>query len=105
MIRRWPSGNFKPIAVLDVSRETLEAWFGDKLLEGNDVGLGPWEGCMGLLPSGDPIELVYHPDAPSPRGYELRCDSLAESCAVLTQTLHTLGVDQSSVSWAAGLGA
>ena len=52
---RWPSGSYKSIAIIDLSREQLERWFGRNLVTGTEPGLGEWLACGGLLPSGQMV--------------------------------------------------
>jgi hypothetical protein len=98
-VNRWPSGFYKSIAVIDVSRQQLEGWFGQSLVTGVETGLGEWEACGGALPSGLVIELIHYSRSPEPRGYELRCDAQVDSSTVLSATLDALGVHESSVTW------
>lgn len=96
---RWPSGSYKSVAVIDLSREQLEHVFGRKLITGTEPGLGEWLACGGVLPSGQMVEFVHYPHITAPAGFELRCDAAAESSAVISDTLVAFGVRESSIRW------
>ena len=96
---RWPSGSYKSIAIINLSREQLERWFGRNLVTGTEPGLGEWLACGGLLPSGQMVEFVQYAHAATPAGFDLRCDSDAESRTVISDTLAALGLTESSIRW------
>lgn len=101
---KWPSGDFKEIAIIDISPEVLGQKAGMALCEGDEVGLGRWQSIGGKLRSGAVIELISY-DASLPRGFILRVDVGSDMARALQDTLMALGVGAESVLWTASLGA
>lgn len=92
----WPSGDYRPIAELDVDRDLVAQWFELPLLQGTDAGLGPWVGSGGKLPSGTCIEVIGYELG---GGLELRVDASAEIRRSLSEFLAVTGLPRTAIRW------
>src|SRR6478752_1609196 len=93
---RWPSGNYREVALLDVRGAYLSNHFGGDLVAGDEPGLGAWRAIGGKLKSGAVIELIEYLAQPE-KGFALRADSSCDLQSVLDETLAFLGMKSNSV--------
>lgn len=97
---RWPSGDFKEVALLDVSSDFLESATGKELQKGEEVGLGGWQAMGAKLGSGSVIELISY-QGHKPPCFILRVDVGCNVFQVVEETLHALNIGKESLIWVA----
>lgn len=95
---RWPSGDGRDAALLDIPAAALSRRLGSALDEGEEPGLGPWHGASLRLPSGVHVGLIEHRFAPK-RGFVLQVDSAADLAAAVGETLAALGLQRDALLW------
>jgi len=95
---RWPSGDYREVAVLDIKDQDLSRCFGPDIHSGDEPGLGPWRAVGGKLSSGAVIELIEYL-ARSGKGFELRVDSSFDMGDTLRETLAAMNLGPESVLW------
>ncbi|WP_408951640.1 hypothetical protein [Lysobacter sp. Hz 25] len=97
---RWPSGDYIELAVLKLDELLLTTYFGGRLLEGDEAGLGPWRSIGAQLKSGSVIELISFLHQPAGQ-FTLRLDSASKREEVIDEVIDSLGLDRSAVLWVA----
>ena len=64
--RHWRTDS-REIALLEVGSDALAEAIGAPLARGIERGLGTWEGCGFVLPSGRDAELIRYRQSPRPK--------------------------------------
>lgn len=95
---RWPGGDGRDAALLDIEATELSRRLGCALDHGDESGLGPWQGIGLRLPSGIHVGLIGHRFAPK-RGFVLQVDSAADLAAAIEETLTLLGLERGALLW------
>ena len=95
---RWPSGDFRDVAVLPISDSEVREVFGE-LTEGTEPGLGDWLAIGFKLPDQSLIELINYKASPLPTGYILRLDKRAHTEPSLSHVLSAFGLSKDALSW------
>ena len=99
---RWPSGDYRNLAILPIDEEAVTTSFGSPLLRGNDEGLGSWA-ALGLRHnSGVLIELIRYNAVPGPNGFLVRIDRMHDASAALTDLLAALKLQSQDLPWVSG---
>ncbi len=101
---RWPSGDCKDVAAINVSDSTLECWAKQPLQHGREPGLGRWVGLGGRLPSGAPIELIRYLDGLTKNEFVIRTDTRCVSSEIVAELAHELDLQDEAIVWRANEG-
>jgi hypothetical protein len=91
----------REIALRDVGSDALAEAIGAPLARGIERGLGTWEGCGFVLPSGRDAELIRYSQSPRPQEFVLRIDRSDDANAALVEVLAALKLSSSCVTWVA----
>ncbi len=95
----WSTGDYKPIASIEITDEELEKLTGQKVLWGIEEGLGEWHAVGGLLPSGKQIEIIKYLDSLCPKSYVIRIDRHENTDSVLSEVLTLFGLKCEDLIW------
>lgn len=95
---RWPSGDYRDVAVLPISDSEVQAVFGE-LTEGTEPGLGMWLAIGFKLPDQSLVELINYKASPPPAGYILRLDKHANTEPSLSHMLSVFGLSKDALLW------
>lgn len=95
---RWPSGDYRPVALLAVTPEVLEARLGVTFEHGRD-DLDEYRELGLELSSGRRVLLNWYERAPEPRGLDLWTDAADDPVAARDETLKALGLSTSTLLW------
>jgi hypothetical protein len=95
---RWPSGDGRDAALLDIDAAELSHRLGFALDSGEEDGLGPWHGTGLRLSSGIHVGLIEHRFAPK-RGFLLQVDLGADPSTAVDETLAALGLSRDTLLW------
>lgn len=94
---KWPSGNDRSIAVLQMEPSDLESRFGLRFVEDVD-DLDFFSEAALQLPSGRRLLLIRYRRNSSP-GTEVRADANDDDLAARSELLEALGEDDSVFTW------
>lgn len=94
---RWPSGDYRDIAGLDLPPAALERQLGVRFEPGVDNL--DYNRVLGLaLPSGRRVILACHERSPSALTL-IRADMMDEITSTRQEALYVLGLSESNVAW------
>jgi len=98
--RYWRTDS-REIALLEVGSDALAEAIGAHLARGIERGLGTWEGCGFVLPSGRDAEHIRYRQSTRPQEFVLRIDRSDDPTAALVEVLAALKLSSSCVTWVA----
>lgn len=96
--KRWPSGDDRPIALLDVAPKTLEDRLGLRFEFGTDEQLGDYQLAAVDVDPSEEYWLIHYVDDPT-GGLQVHADAEADPSR-LDALLDALGLPRSIVLWA-----
>jgi hypothetical protein len=96
---RWPSGDFRDIAILPIDENAVSDKFRAPLHRGVESGLGPWA-ALGIQHSGGAlVELICYQYIPPPSGFIVRIDSAEKFSEILDAVLGTFNLQREQLPW------
>lgn len=95
---RWPSGGFHEIALIRISRNEIENFFGTQLATGIENGLGEWESIGFRFEHDEYVELISYKNRPE-NGFFLRADILFNPEKAIDKTIKILGKKKADIIW------